>query len=72
MGAVDDINNFTKGFNAAIGSDVKDVRQQLTGGRDSGQYPGWKQLGDRTVVDALAAIGAKLGVAGFYDPKAGK
>ncbi len=72
MSAVDDINNFTKGFNAAIGSDVKDVRQQLTGGRDAGQYPGWKQLGDRTVVDALAAIGAKLGVSGFYDPKVGK
>jgi hypothetical protein len=27
--------------------------------------PGWPQLGGRTVVDALAAIGEKLGIAGF-------
>ena len=66
---VDKINDFTARFNGPIGSDVKDVRQQLTGGRDKGQYPGWAQLGGRTVVDALAAIGAKLGVDGFYDPK---
>ncbi|MGX1739890.1 peptidoglycan DD-metalloendopeptidase family protein [Corynebacterium flavescens] len=44
-----------------IGSDVKDIRQQLTGGRDAGDYRGWPQLGqdeqgrDLTVVDALAA-----------------
>ena len=52
-----------------IGSDVKDIRQQATGGRDAGEYPGWAQLGGRTVVDALAVIGEKLGIDGF---KAGK
>lgn len=47
----------------------KDARAQLTGSATLGQYPGWNQLGKRTVVDAIAAIGAKLGVEGFYDPK---
>lgn len=28
---------------------------------------GWNQLGDRSVVDALGAVGEKLGVAGFDD-----
>lgn len=48
---------------------ARDARAQLTGSTELGKYPGWKQLGDRTVVDAVAAIGAKLGIAGFYDPK---
>lgn len=45
-----------------VGSDVKDVRQQLTGGRNAGEYPGWKQLGQNnkganlTLVDAVAAL----------------
>jgi hypothetical protein len=47
-----------------IGSDVKDIREQLcgAGSRDSGEYAGWPQLGkntsgsDRTAVDALGAI----------------
>src|SRR5690349_12975430 len=43
------VNGFTAAFMAAIGSDTKDVRQQITGGRDRGQYPGWPQLGDRTL-----------------------
>lgn len=43
-----------------IGSDVKDIRQQLTGGRNAGQYPGWPQLGGKTVVDALAEVLARL------------
>lgn len=49
-----------------IGSDVKDIRQQLTGGRNKGEYPGWKQLGqdtqgrNLTPVDALAAIRQQL------------
>jgi hypothetical protein len=30
----------------------------------------WPQLGGRTLVDTVAAIGAKLGVEGCYDPKA--
>ena len=44
-----------------VGGDVKDVREQLTGGRDAGEYPGHPQLGqdhlgrDLTVVDGLAA-----------------
>lgn len=69
---VKQVQDFVAGFCGPIGSDVKDVREQLTGGRDAGEYPGWDQLGDRTLVDALAAIGAKLGIDGFKDPKAGK
>ncbi len=69
---VKQVQDFVAGFCGPIGSDVKDVRQQLTGGRDAGEYPGWAQLGGRTLVDALAAIGAKLGIDGFKDPKAGK
>ncbi|QOC56043.1 lysin A, glycosyl hydrolase domain [Gordonia phage Clown] len=79
---VDRINEFTRAFNAPIGSDVKDVRQQLVGARDlvyktvdgkkvvdlEKSFPGWPQLGNRTVVDALAAIGTALGIPGFYDP----
>ncbi|ERS51215.1 hypothetical protein HMPREF1267_02336 [Corynebacterium sp. KPL1824] len=44
-----------------IGSDVKDIRQQLTGGRNYGEYPGWEQLGqdeqgrNLTLVDGVAA-----------------
>lgn len=68
MGAKE-VNDFTAAFNGPIGSDVKDVREQLTGSRDKGQYAGWKQLGGRTVVDALAAIGTALGIPGFFDPK---
>ncbi|MGR6521833.1 N-acetylmuramoyl-L-alanine amidase [Rhodococcus erythropolis] len=69
---VKQVQDFVAGFCGPIVSDVKDVRQQLTGGRDAGEYPGWAQLGGRTLVDALAAIGAKLGIDGFKDPKAGK
>lgn len=31
----------------------------------------WPQLGYRTLVDAMATIGAAIGLKGFYDPKAG-
>lgn len=57
-----------------IGSDVKDLREQHCGegARDAGEYTGWTQLGDRTIVDALAVIGAHLNIPGFIDPKAGK
>lgn len=60
--AVKRITTFIKAFVGPIGSDVKDVRQQLTGGRDKGQYPGWPQLGKNsrggnlTLVDAVAAL----------------
>ena len=33
--------DFLTGFVSPVISDVKDVRAQLTGGRDAGQYPGW-------------------------------
>lgn len=48
----------------------KDIRQQITGSTNLGSYPGWPQLGDRTLVDAVAAIGEKLGVADCYDTRA--
>ncbi|MEV6278602.1 N-acetylmuramoyl-L-alanine amidase [Nocardia sp. NPDC051832] len=43
---------------------VNDLREQI-----GGPIPlkGWPQLGDRTLVDAVAAIGAELGVDGFTD-----
>ena len=48
------------------------VEQQLAGARerDGKQlYHGWPQLGGRTLVDAVAAIGTYLGIEGFSDPK---
>ncbi|WP_165242163.1 N-acetylmuramoyl-L-alanine amidase [Corynebacterium lizhenjunii] len=51
---------------------VKDTKAQLTGSPNLGQYPGWDQLGGRTLVDAVAAIGAKLELDGFKDPKEAK
>lgn len=39
------------------------------GTKDGKNFLGWPQLGGRTVVDALAVIGQKLGVDGF-DPEA--
>lgn len=33
--------DFTTGYIGPLISDVKDIRQQITGGRDKGQYPGW-------------------------------
>lgn len=65
----DRVIEFIKGYVGPIGSDTKDNRQQLTGGRDAGEYPGWSQLGDRSLVDAVAVIGAELGLAGFHDPR---
>ena len=57
---VKQIQDYVKGFVGPIGVDVKDIRQQLTGGRDAGQYQGWKQLDNKTVVDALADVLARL------------
>lgn len=71
MSEVAQVTEFVKGFVGPIGSDVKDIRQQLTGGRDRGEYPGFSQIDDRTVVDALAVIGEKLGIPGFVDPHGG-
>lgn len=50
----------------------QEIRYQLTGSTDLGKFPGFKQLGNRTPVDALAALCAKAGVEGCYDPKAVK
>ncbi|NQE89625.1 N-acetylmuramoyl-L-alanine amidase [Nocardia terpenica] len=50
---------------------VTQILDQLGGlgtARGAG-FPGWPQLGNRTVVDTLAAIGEKLGVGGCHDPK---
>lgn len=47
----------------------QDIKAQLTGSPKPGEYPGWPQLGGRTLVDAVAALCAKAGVSGCYDPK---
>lgn len=79
---VDRINEFTRAFCGPIGSDTKDIRYQLVGSRDlvyktvdgkkvvdlEKSFPGLPQLGNRTVPDAIAAIGTALGIPGFYDP----
>ena len=60
------ITDYISGFVGPIGSDTKDVRQQLTGGRDAGDYRGWPQLGkdsqgrNLTLVDAIAALRVEL------------
>ncbi|GAA5081487.1 N-acetylmuramoyl-L-alanine amidase [Nocardia iowensis] len=56
------IEDFIVGYVGPIGSDVKDIREQLAGegARDAGEYPGWKQLGDKTMVDALAEVLRRL------------
>lgn len=48
---------------------LESIHAQLTGSKDF-DYPGWEQLGGRTLVDAVAALGAKLGIEGFRDTKA--
>lgn len=45
--------------------ELTETRHQLAGPSRPGEFPGWSQLGGRTVVDALAAIGEKLGIEGF-------
>ena len=62
-----EINGLAEGAPVALPAD-KDIKAQLTGSPDPGKYPGWKQLGDRTLVDAVAAIGAALKIDGFSDP----
>jgi len=64
MGAVQEIKDYIDiRVTDPIGSDVKDIREQLCGAgqRNAGQYGGWAQLGDpetaaRTVVDAQATM----------------
>lgn len=56
MDAVKQIIDFVKGWTGPMIQDIKDIRQQLTGGRDTvyredgsvdlvASYPGWRQLG---------------------------
>lgn len=45
--------------------ELTETRHQLAGPSRPGEFPGWPQLGGRTVVDALAAIGENLGIEGF-------
>ena len=45
--------------------ELTETRHQLAGPSRPGEFPGWPQLGGRTVVDALAAIGEELGIEGF-------
>lgn len=49
---------------------LADIHGQLAGSPKAGKFPGWPQLGNRTVVDALAVIGTKMGLPGFRDPHA--
>lgn len=42
------------------------ILDQLVG-HPWGKWPGWPQLGNRSLVDAIAAIGAALNVPGMYD-----
>ncbi|MFD3511023.1 N-acetylmuramoyl-L-alanine amidase [Nocardia sp. NPDC058666] len=62
MTDIKQIQDFIAGFCGPIGSDVKDIREQLCGERqrDVGEYGGWAQLGGRTAVDALAEILVRL------------
>lgn len=54
-------------------SDIKDVRQQLTGARNDHEgYPGFIQGGNRTVYDLVAAVGEKSGVPGCSDTAKGR
>lgn len=72
MSAVDELKKYIDDrLTLPVGSDVKDVREQLCGqgSRDAGEYDGWPQLGGRTFVDALALVGEKLGIEGFKAPK---
>ncbi|AXQ64407.1 endolysin [Gordonia phage Neville] len=66
VAAKDEIIAFIRAYVGPIVSDVKDIRQQLTGGRDAGEYPGWSQLGQDekgrnfTVVDSLGDVRKKV------------
>ncbi|NNH68614.1 N-acetylmuramoyl-L-alanine amidase [Nocardia uniformis] len=59
---VEQIQEFITAFCGPIGSDIKDVREQLCGHgqRDAGQYAGWPQLDGLTLVEAIADIRTRL------------
>lgn len=51
-----------KAYMDNVVSDVKDIREQMCGKgqRDRGQFGGWPQLGDKTVVDFLDDLGKRI------------
>ncbi|APT85311.1 peptidoglycan recognition protein family protein [Corynebacterium aquilae] len=58
-----------KGF--TMSTEARLILDQLAGPEQEGGVPkftGWPQLGGRTVVDALAAVGEALKVPGMFDP----
>ena len=57
---------------AAARAMVEDILTQLSGPKEADGkrlWRGWSQLGGRTLVDAVAGIGAYLGLPGFGDTK---
>lgn len=52
-----------------VDRDSHDLILDQLAGHPWPEWPGWPQLGDRSLVDGLAAVGAKLGVPGMYDPR---
>ncbi|MEU8898079.1 N-acetylmuramoyl-L-alanine amidase [Nocardia sp. NPDC048505] len=56
------IEEFITAFCGPIGSDIKDIREQLCGQgqRDNGQFGGWPQLDGLTLVEAIADIRTRL------------
>lgn len=74
------LTEFMIGYFGPALSDIKDIRQQITGGRDTvylpggeidlkASYPGFTFLADGTIPDAVAKIGVALKLPGFTDPK---
>lgn len=68
-GSAEDLSALLQGDDMTPDQDavLRDMREQICGqtGRDTGEYPGWTQLNGHTVVDALAEIGAHLGIPGY-------
>jgi hypothetical protein len=66
-----DINEaHTDDYGQFPGGDMDLIMDQLMGpiGAD-GQRHGWEQLNNRSLVDALAEIGEKLGLSGYHPPQ---
>lgn len=56
-------------MNADQSRQLAENNAQLTGSPVPGEFPGWPQLGNRTIVDALAVIGKAMDLDGFEPPK---
>lgn len=56
-------------MNADQSRQLAENNAQLTGSHVPGEFPGWPQLGGRTIVDALAEVGKAMGLDGFAPPK---